>query len=55
MTVNSFNQNLLGFWVLLYVKIGENSGLFNMGIPHIKLLWGKKIIKYGFSLKINQK
>ena len=34
------------------------AGLFNMGIPHIthiKLIWGKKIIKYGISLKINQK
>jgi len=34
------------------------SGLFNMGIPHIphiKLLWGKKIIKYGLNMVFHWK
>ena len=35
------------------INILASAGLFNMGIPHIthiKLLWGKKKIKYGLNM-----
>ena len=38
--------------------MNNSHGLFNMGIPHIthiKLLWGKKIIKYGLNMVFHWK